>query len=70
MAYTTNPNVPKVRGEAVESIRKGWSTRKVALHFGYTQGAIVKWVARAKDGRGLIPTKSSRPHNKPAGPSS
>ena len=33
--------------EAVRLIRSGWSTRKVARHFGFTQSAIVKWVKRA-----------------------
>ena len=66
MAYTTNPNIPKVRGEAVELVRRGWSTRKVARHFGFTQSAVVKWCAKAKvRGYGAIPTRSSRPKKSP-----
>lgn len=52
--------------EAVNLVRSGWSTRQVARHFGYTQSAIVKWVARApQDGRMVVPTLSSRPHHHP-----
>lgn len=66
MAYTTNPNIPRVRGQAVELVRKGWSTRKVAQHFGFSQSAIVKWCTKAKKrGYGAIPTESSRPKISP-----
>jgi len=66
MAYTTNPNIAKVRGEAVEMVRRGSSTRKVARHFGYTHSAVVKWCAKAKlRGCGAIPTKSSAPKTSP-----
>ena len=50
--------------EAVLLLRKGWSTREVARHFGYSQGTIVKWNKRApRDGRENIPTRSSKPNN-------
>lgn len=66
MAYTLNPNIARVRGEAVELVRKGWSTRKTALHFGYTHSAVVKWCAKGKvRGYGAIPTKSSAPKTSP-----
>ncbi len=66
MAYTTNPNIAKVRGEAVGMVRHGWSTRKVAMHFGYTHSAVVKWCAKAKKrGYGAIPTESSAPKTSP-----
>jgi len=66
MAYTTNPNLPRVRGQAVELVRSGWSTRKVARHFGFSQSAIVKWCAKAKKrGYGAIPTESSTPKTSP-----
>lgn len=52
--------------EAVKFVRSGWSTRKVAKHFGYSQAAIVQWVKRApQDPRSVIPTRSSRPHHHP-----
>lgn len=66
MAYNNNPQMPHVRMEAVRLIRSGWSTRKVARRMGYSQSAIVKWVARApEDRRRTIPTRSSRPYHHP-----
>ncbi|MBI2175337.1 MAG: transposase [Parcubacteria group bacterium] len=67
MAYSQNPNLPRVRMDAVRLVRHGWSTREVARHFGYTHSAIVKWRARAPQDLMLktIPTKSSRPHSHP-----
>lgn len=68
MAYSNNPNLPRVRREAVRLVAKGWSTRAVARHLGYTQSAVVKWCARSPGNRRLrlIPTRSSRPHHHPA----
>lgn len=66
MAYTKNPEVAKVRGQAADLVRRGWSVRKVARHFGYSHSAVVKWVARSKKrGSGPIPTRSSRPKSHP-----
>lgn len=67
MPYTMNPNIAKVRMDAVKLVRVGWSTRAVAHHFGFSQGTIVKWVHRAPEDRRLrtIPTRSSRPHHHP-----
>lgn len=66
MPYTSNPNMPQVRREAVRLVRSGWTTTKVARHLGFTHSAIVKWMARApKDGRKVIPTLSSRPYRHP-----
>lgn len=66
MPYTSNPNLPRVRMQAVLLLRKGWSTRKVARHFGFSQSVVVKWAARApQDGRHSIPTRSSRPKSHP-----
>lgn len=67
MAYSTNPHLPRVRMEAVRLVRSGWSTVKVARHLGFSQSAIVKWVARAPDDRRIqtIPTHSSRPLHHP-----
>lgn len=66
MAYTKNPNIPKVRGQAVELVRRGWSMRKAARHFGYTHSAVVKWCAKSKiRGYGTLPTQSSRPKTSP-----
>ena len=66
MAYSNNPNLPQVRGKAVELVLKGWSIRKVARHLGFTHSAVVKWMARAKiRGYGAIPTRSSKPKASP-----
>lgn len=67
MAYTKNPHVPKVRREAVRLVKQeGWSTRKVARHFGYTHSAIVKWCKKDPTGGfRRIETCSSRPKTSP-----
>lgn len=66
MAYSNNPNLPRVRGKAVELVLKGWSIRKVARYLGFTHSAVVKWVKNAKKrGYGAIPTRSSRPKVSP-----
>jgi len=66
MPYTINPHMPRIRREAAQLVYKGWSTRKVARHFGFSQSAIVKWVKKAHIiGYHSIPTQSSRPHHHP-----
>lgn len=67
MAYSMNPELPKVRREAVRLVKQeGWSTRKVARHFGYTQSAIVKWCAKDPTGGfRKIETQSSKPKHSP-----
>lgn len=56
----------KVRREAVELVRRWWSTRKVSRHFGFSHSAVVKWCAKAKKrGYGAIPTKRSKPKTSP-----
>ena len=58
--------MPQVRREAVRLVRSGWTTTKVARHFGFTHSAVVKWMKKASsDGRRVIPTLSSRPHHHP-----
>lgn len=67
MAYSKNPALPRVRREAVYLVKqKGWSTRKAARHFGYTQSAIVKWCKKDPTGGfRRIETLSSRPKQSP-----
>lgn len=67
MAYSNNPHLPRVRMEAVRLVRSGWSTVKVARHLGFSQSAVVKWMARASEDRRAqtIPTQSSRPYHHP-----
>jgi transposase InsO family protein len=64
--YTTNPRMPKVRREAARMVRKGYSTREVARHFGFSQRAVAYWARKAVDvGDHPILTKSSRPRTSP-----
>lgn len=68
MAYTTNPHIERVRMEAVRMVLSGASTVRTARHFGFSQSAVVKWVARAErlpSNAHIIPTRSSRPHDHP-----
>ena len=67
MAYSMNPELPKVRREAVRLVKQeGWSTRKVARHFGYTHSAVVKWCAKDPTGGfRKIETQSSKPKHSP-----
>lgn len=59
--------MPKIRKEAAQLlVRRGWSTRKVARHFGFNQSTIVRWFKKSKTyGYHDIPTQSSRPHHHP-----
>ena len=66
MPYTTNKYMPRIRRDAADLVKRGWSTRKVARHFGFSQSVIVKWVKKAKTwGYGAIPTLSSKPKHHP-----
>jgi len=66
MAYSTNPNLPKVRQQAVNLVYQGWSVRKVGRYIGVEPTTVSKWLK--KDycyGRIPIPTLSSRPNHFP-----
>ncbi len=66
MAYTRNPQLPKVRRDAVRMLRSGYSTREVARHFGFSQKSISNWSRKArKIGDAPIETRSSRPKHSP-----
>ena len=67
MAYSKNPALPRVRREAVYLVKRaGWSTRKVARHFGYTHSAVVKWCKKDPTGGWRrIETLSSKPKSSP-----
>lgn len=67
MPYTTNPNLPTVRRDAVKLVRSGSSTRTVARHLGYDHSTVVRWLAKARGCRVVkpIPTESSRPKSHP-----
>jgi len=65
--YTNDPRVAKVRRDAVRLVKyRGWSTRKVARHYGFAQSTIVAWCKRdVTGGWHELPTRSSRPKSHP-----
>lgn len=66
MPYTTNPNLPKIRAQAVIMVKNGKSIRQVARYYGFNPSTIHKWIKRSPPGRCTsIPTQSSRPKNHP-----
>ena len=66
MAYTQNPHMPKVRQDAADMVRRGFSPTEVGRRFGVGSSTICKWVKKAeKIGYHLIPTLSSRPKHHP-----
>ena len=66
MSYTKNPNVPKVRRDAADMVRRGYSKEEVGRRFGVGSSTICKWVKKARVwGYGTIPTLSSRPKHHP-----
>lgn len=63
--YTKNPNMPKVRRDAVNMAKKS-GVRASARYFGFHPGTISKWMKKApSNGRMVIPTKSSKPNSHP-----
>lgn len=66
MAYTTNPQMPKLRARAVREVQLGKSVSEVARYYGYSKSAVSKWCKKVpRAGAHEIPTKSSRPHHHP-----
>ena len=66
--YNKNPNLPKVRMEAVNMVRLGRSIRETARHFGFAHNTVIGWLKRAEKMSLVakeIPTQSSRPHSHP-----
>ena len=67
MPYTINPNMPKVRRDAVRLVCcRDWSIRKVARYIGVEPSTVSRWVKLDPTGGWReIPTLSSRPHHHP-----
>ena len=64
--YTINPQMPRLRARAVNLVLSGKSVSSVARYFGYSKGAVSKWVKKSPSGGvNYIPTESSRPHHHP-----
>lgn len=58
--------MPKVRRDAAEMVRKGYSKEEVGRRFGVGSSTIHKWVAKAEKYKGrVIPTLSSKPKRHP-----
>lgn len=68
MAYSKNPNLPRVRMQAIFLVRYNqWGIRKTARYLGFHHTAVMKWLRKAHISGGIIPTLSSRPHFHPHG---
>lgn len=69
MSYTNNPNLPRVRMEAVQLVRRGWSARKAARYLGFAHNTVLNWLKRMPEygyrGNLVIPTRSCKPHGHP-----
>lgn len=69
MPYTNNPNLPRVRMQAVELVRQGKSVREAARHFGFAHNTVLNWLKRMPEygqyGQLVIPTRSSKPNHHP-----
>lgn len=58
--------MPRVRRDAADMVRRGFSKEEVGRRFGVGSSTICKWVKKAEViGFHPIPTKSSRPHHHP-----
>lgn len=66
MAYTKNPYLPRVRRDAAEMVRRGYTPTEVGRRFGVGSSTVCKWVKKAKlYGYNPIPTTSSKPKHHP-----
>jgi putative transposase len=66
MAYTKNPHMPKVRQQAADMVRRGFTPAEVGRRYGVGDSTIAKWVKKAKKyGYHPIPTLSSKPKHHP-----
>lgn len=58
--------MPRIRREAAQLVRRGWSARKVGRYFGFHHTAVMKWFRKSEIiGYHPIPTYSSRPLRHP-----
>jgi transposase InsO family protein len=66
MSYTKNPHMPKVRRDAADMVRRGYTPTEVGRRFGVGSSTICKWAKKAsRYGYHPIPTLSSKPHHHP-----
>lgn len=58
--------MPRVRRDAAEMVRRGFSKEEVGRRYGVGSSTICKWFKKSKKiGFHPIPTKSSKPHHHP-----
>jgi putative transposase len=66
MAYTQNPHMPKVRQDAADMVRRGYTPTEVGRRYGVGSSTVCKWVKKAKVyGYHPIPTLSAKPKHHP-----
>jgi transposase InsO family protein len=66
MSYTQNPYMPRVRRDAADMVRRGFSPTEVGRRYGVGSSTVCKWVQKARVyGHHPIPTRSSRPKHHP-----
>jgi len=67
MAYSLNPNLPRLRAKAVDMVKlEGKSIRQAARYFGFNASTVSRWVRKSpKAGCWKISTLSSRPRRHP-----
>jgi len=66
MSYTQNPHMPKVRQDAADMVRRGYTPTEVGRRFGVGSSTVCKWVKKAKVyGYHPIPTLSAKPKHHP-----
>lgn len=66
MAYTQNPYMPRVRRDAADMVRRGYTPTEVGRRYGVGSSTVCKWVKKAAVyGYHPIPTLSSKPKSHP-----
>jgi hypothetical protein len=65
MPNTSNPNLDRVRMQAVLLVIRGRTTPEVARHFGYSHSSVVRLVQRAKAEIWMAATESQLAHRAP-----
>ena len=66
MSYTQNPHMPRVRRDAADMVRRGYTPTEVGRRFGVGSSTVCKWMKKAQwYGFHPIPTLSSRPTHHP-----
>jgi len=68
-AYSTNPNLGKVRQQAVNLVYRGWSVRQTARYIGVQPGTVSKWLDKDRPpeaGKLLVDCVSPKARLRPA----